>query len=133
MRTQCVPATQPHRTIVVGQDHDILQNRRREQLTPEFHQRMHQRSAIEATISELIRAHGLRRSRYRGFAKVELQNLFIGAACNIKRWLRAVVTLQTLSESVLKAVLSLHNAFRTVFLAVAVHLATKTRLQLLTT
>ena len=51
---------------------------------------MQQRNAIEGTISELARAHGLRRSRYRGFAKVELQNLFIGAACNIKRWLRIV-------------------------------------------
>jgi len=55
------------------------------ELTPEFRQRMHQRKAIEGTLSELIRAHGLRRSRYRGFAKVELQNFFIAAACNIKR------------------------------------------------
>ena len=51
---------------------------------------MLQRNAIEGTIGELVRAHGLRRSRYRGFAKVELQNLFIGTACNIKRWLRIV-------------------------------------------
>jgi len=51
---------------------------------------MQQRNAIEGTISELARAHGLRRSRYRGFAKVELQNLFIGTACNVKRWLRIV-------------------------------------------
>src|ERR1700730_5853474 len=49
-----------------------------------------QRNAIEGTISELARAHDLRISRYRGFAKVELQNLFIGTACNIKRWLRIV-------------------------------------------
>jgi hypothetical protein len=49
---------------------------------------MHQRNAIEGTISELSRAHGLRRSCYRGFAKVQLQNLFIASACNIKRWLR---------------------------------------------
>jgi Transposase DDE domain len=52
---------------------------------------MHQRNAIEGTISELVRAHGLRRSRYRGFAKVELQNLLIATACNIKRWLQATV------------------------------------------
>ena len=52
---------------------------------------MHQRNAIEGTVSELTRAHGLRRSRYRGFAKVELQNLLIATACNIKRWLRAIV------------------------------------------
>ena len=85
-----VPAGQPHRTIVVGQYHELLQQRRRHQQSPEFKKRMLQRNAIEGTISELARAHGLRRSRYRGFAKVELQNLFIGTACNIKRWLRIV-------------------------------------------
>ncbi|HET9377299.1 MAG TPA: transposase [Chthoniobacterales bacterium] len=90
LRSKCVPARQSHRTIVVGQYHDLLQQRRREQQTEQFKQRMHQRSAIEGTVSELARAHGLRRSRYRGFAKVELQNLFIGTACNVKRWLRIV-------------------------------------------
>jgi hypothetical protein len=49
---------------------------------------MYQRNAIEGTVSELVRGHGLRRSRYRGFAKAQLQNLFIATACNIKRWLR---------------------------------------------
>jgi len=90
LRSQCVPAGQSHRTIIVGQYHELLQQRRRDQQSPQFKKRMHQRNAIEGTISELARAHGLRRSRYRGFAKVELQNLFIGTACNIKRWLRIV-------------------------------------------
>ena len=49
---------------------------------------MRHRNAIEGTPSELVRAHGLRRARYRGLAKVKLQNYFIGAACNLKRWLR---------------------------------------------
>jgi hypothetical protein len=35
----------------------------------------------------LVRAHGLRRARYRGKAKVDLQMQLTGAACNIKRWL----------------------------------------------
>src|SRR6202043_2533454 len=90
LRSECVPAGQSHRTIVVGQYHDLLQQRRRHQQTEQFKERMQQRNAIEGTISELARAHDLRRSRYRGFAKVELQNLFIGTACNIKRWLRIV-------------------------------------------
>ena len=55
-------------------------------------QRMHQRNAIEGTLSELTRGHGMRRSRYRGFGKAELQNLLIGTACNIKRWLRYLIT-----------------------------------------
>jgi transposase len=83
-----VPTGQSHRTIVVGQYHELLQQQRRDQQTEQFKERMQPRNAIEATISELARAHGLRRSRYRGFAKVELQNLLIGTACNVKRWLR---------------------------------------------
>jgi Transposase DDE domain len=47
---------------------------------------MHQRNAIEGTISELVRGHGLRRARYRGLAKADLQNQLIAAAYNIKRW-----------------------------------------------
>src|SRR5258708_11329598 len=90
LRSQCVPSDQAHRTIVVGEYHELLQQRRRDQQTHAFKNRSTQRSAIEGTISELARAHGLRRSRYRGFAKVELQNLFIGTACNVKRWLRIV-------------------------------------------
>ena len=49
---------------------------------------MKHRNAIEGTQSELVRGHGLRRARYRGLAKVKLQNYFIGAACNVKRWIR---------------------------------------------
>jgi transposase len=85
-RAACVPRDQRHRTIVVGACHEALQQRRREQQSPEFELRMHQRNAIEGTISELVRGHGLRRARYKGLAKVDLQNQFIAAACNIKRW-----------------------------------------------
>jgi IS5 family transposase len=74
--------------LVVGEHHTVLQARRAEQKTQSFKERMRHRNAIEGTQSELVRAHGLRRARYRGLAKVKLQNYFIGAACNIKRWLR---------------------------------------------
>ena len=81
-------ADQKQRTLAVGEHHTILQKRRREQKTEPFKQRMKHRNAIEGTQSELVRAHGLRRARYRSLAKVRLQNYFIGAACNVKRWLR---------------------------------------------
>jgi hypothetical protein len=86
----CVPEGQPHRMIRVGALHAALQQRRREQQTPEFKLRMQQRNGIEGTISELVRGHGLRRARYKGSAKVDLQNQLIAAACNIKRWLRRI-------------------------------------------
>jgi hypothetical protein len=81
---------QEHRTLVVGEHHDLLQGRRLEQKTEEFRQRCHPRNALEGTISELARAHGMKRARYRGLAKVSLQNYLIGAACNVKRWIRRV-------------------------------------------
>jgi len=88
LRAQCVGQGQRHRSLVVGQYHTALQTRRREQKTHAFKQRMKHRNAIEGTQSELVRAHGLRHARYRGLAKVKLQNYFIGAACNVKRWIR---------------------------------------------
>jgi Transposase DDE domain len=92
LREQCVPAGQKHCSLIVGEHHEFLQQRRQEQSSETFQQRMHQRNAIEGTLSELTRGHGMRRSRYRGFGKVELQNLLIGTACNIKRWLRWLIT-----------------------------------------
>ena len=52
---------------------------------------MKHRNGIEGTLSELVRAHGIRRARYRGLAKARLQNYFAAAACNVKRWLRRKV------------------------------------------
>jgi hypothetical protein len=91
VRSACVPGAQSHRTIVVGALHDTLQQRRREQQTPEFKLRMQQRNGIEGSISEMVRGHGLRRTRYKGFGKVDLQNQLIGAACNVKRWLQKLL------------------------------------------
>jgi hypothetical protein len=88
LRQQCVAPKQRHRTIVVGEHHSLLQARRQEQQTQPFKERMKHRNAIEGTQSELVRRHGMRHARYRGLAKVRLQNYFIGAACNVKRWLR---------------------------------------------
>lgn len=88
LRPQCLKPGQPHRTLAVGEHHSILQQRRQEQQTEAFKARMKHRNAIEGTQSELVRAHGLRRARYRGLPKAKLQNYLAGAACNVKRWLR---------------------------------------------
>jgi transposase len=82
-KAACLPSAQAHRTITVGAHHESLQQRRRDQQS--------ERNAIEGTLSELVRGYGLRRARYKGFAKVDLQNQFIAAACNIKRWFRKLL------------------------------------------
>lgn len=86
LRERCVGGEQKHRSILVGEYHSALQSRRREQKTEAFAQQMKHRNGIEGTQSELVRAHGIRRARYRGLAKARLQNYFAAAACNIKRW-----------------------------------------------
>jgi transposase len=91
LRQQCIEPQQKFRQVIVGEHHSALQARRQEQRTVAFKQRMKHRQAIEGTQSELVRAHGLRHARYRGLAKVQLQNYFIGAACNVKRWIRREV------------------------------------------
>jgi transposase len=95
LRAQCVSAGQDHRTFVVGELHTLLQDRRREMQTEAFKQDMRKRNGIEGTQSELVRGYGLRQARYRGFAKVRLQNYLIGAACNLRRLFRRI---QWLSE-----------------------------------
>jgi hypothetical protein len=91
LREKCVGQDQPHRTLLVGQYHTELQARRQEQKTEEFKNQAKHRNAIEGTQSEMVRAHGLRRARYRGLEKTRLQNYFIGAACNAKRWIRRTI------------------------------------------
>jgi transposase len=90
LRDQCVSAGQNHRTFVVGELHSLLQARRQEMQTEAFKQEMHRRNGIEGTQSELVRGYGLRQARYRGKAKVRLQNYLIGAACNIRRLFRRI-------------------------------------------
>lgn len=87
-RADCVGATQTHRTLVVGEHHLFLQERRREMLSEAFQIEMQRRNAIEGTQSELVRTYGLRHARYRGLVKVRLQNYLIGAACNLRRLCR---------------------------------------------
>jgi hypothetical protein len=87
-RKQCLGKDQNHRTLVVGEHHDLIQARRREQQTEEFQKDMRHRNAIEGTISELCRKFGMRRCRYRGIRKTMLQNFMTAAACDIARWWR---------------------------------------------
>ena len=93
LRAQCVSAGQDHRTFVVGEHHTLLQDRRREMQSDAFKKEMHRRNGIEGTISELVRGYGLRQARYRGFAKLRLQNYLIGAACNLRRLFRRIAWL----------------------------------------
>ncbi|MEW6756507.1 MAG: transposase [Candidatus Latescibacterota bacterium] len=68
-----------------------LERRRRAEADGSFRPRYKIRAGIEATISELKRAHGLGRLRVRGRPRVLLAACLKAAACNLKRMLRALV------------------------------------------
>ena len=90
LRPQCTTGTSG-RSLRLSAHYELVAARRREAQTEEFRERMRARPAIEATLSELVRKHGLRRHRYRGEAKRHFENLLKGAACNLKRLVRALV------------------------------------------
>jgi DDE family transposase len=84
-RSQCTQTDR--RTITVRkEDHHLaLQKARARQHTPEFGKLSHKRAGIEATMSQGVRAFGMRRSRYEGLAKTHLQQVGIAAAINVVR------------------------------------------------
>ena len=74
------------RSLEVGADHMLIQARRILCKTPEYIELMKRRNAVEGTHSELKRGYNVRRCRYKGLAKTELQHQFTAAACNLRRW-----------------------------------------------
>lgn len=78
------------RKLRLHRHYQFLQARREEGKTDSFKQAMKRRPPVEGTLSEMVRAHGLRQSRYRGFLKTHLQNLMKGAALNLKRLMKAL-------------------------------------------
>jgi len=87
VQKQCTRSKGGRRTLVVGLRHDLVQRRREQMREAGFSKTMHPRNGIEATHSELVRGHGLRRTKYRGRSRVSLSHYFMGAACNVKRYL----------------------------------------------
>jgi hypothetical protein len=61
---------------------------RQQEASPEFKKRYAIRAGIEATNSELNRAHGMKKLRVRGEARVKLAVYLKALACNVKRALR---------------------------------------------
>lgn len=87
VQRQCTRSKSGRRILVVGLRHDLVQKRREEMRQADFSRKMHPRNGIEGTLSELVRGHGLRRTKYRGFSRVRLSHYLMGAACNVKRYL----------------------------------------------
>jgi hypothetical protein len=74
-------------------EYEALTAARRRLATKEGRRAYARRAGIEGTISQGVRAFGLRRSRYRGLARTHLQHVATAAAIDLQRlaaWFRAV-------------------------------------------
>lgn len=86
-RSDCTRSADAPRLLTIRSKEEFLQlqSTRQQQETSEFRATYAQRSGIEGTHSQGVRALGLRRARYIGLEKTELQHALIAAAINFIR------------------------------------------------
>jgi transposase len=100
-RSQCTRAKPPvaRSVLLMPQpQYEALKTARAIHASAEGRQRYQRRAGIEGTLSQGVRAFGLRQTRYRGLAKAHLQNIAIAAAMNLDRlvnWLTGVPRAKT--------------------------------------
>lgn len=78
------------------------------------------RAGVEATVSEMVRSHGVRKSRHRTENRTRLQLLFAAIACNVKRFIRhgllyGYVTSGAIKMTVASSFSHIKMAFRRIY------------------
>lgn len=88
VRPACTHAQSMPRQVTVRPqaEYEALHQARQVQQTQAFQQDYAHRAGIEGTLSQGVRAFGLRQARYRGLAKTHLQELATATAINLGRW-----------------------------------------------
>lgn len=95
VRAQCTRAKRQPRslTLLSRQEHEAMQAARHRQGTEAFAADYARRQGIEGTLSQGVRAFGMRRARYRGQAKTHLQHVATAVAIKVRGvtdWLNGV-------------------------------------------
>jgi len=87
LRERCPRAEKVGRTLTVypQMQYEAQEQARQRQQTDEFKLLYGERAGIEGTISQGVRAFGLREARYLGLAKTHLQHVATAAAINVVR------------------------------------------------
>ena len=101
-RSQCT--RNRRRTLLVQPQalHEALQAARQRETTADYAAQYQKRAGVEGTISQGVRAFGLRRARYVGLAKTHLQHVLTATAINFVRvshWLQGRPLAQTRQSS----------------------------------
>jgi transposase len=99
-RSLCTPAKAARRSVYFHprEEYEALNAARARMHDPAWKQRYRVRAGIEGTLSQAVRAFGMRRSRYVGLAKTGLQQVCTAAAMNasrVVRWLGGVPRART--------------------------------------
>jgi transposase len=99
-RSSCTRAKDLPRTLTLQpqEEHEAIQFARKRQESEEFASLYSRRAGIEGTVSQGVRAFGLRKARYRGLKKTHLQDLATATAINVVRianWLNDIPTAAT--------------------------------------
>jgi transposase len=86
-RRQCTRSKAGPREIMLRPQvqHELLQTRRQQQATDTWRAHYGKRAGIEGTLSQGIRAFGLRRCRYIGLSKTQFQHVMTALAMNVAR------------------------------------------------
>jgi transposase len=84
-KEQCTRGTRRTVTIRPRQQYEALGAARLREATAEYQEDYGRRAGVEGTISQGVRACGLRRARYAGEAKTHLRHLATAAAVNVVR------------------------------------------------
>lgn len=98
LKEHCTKAPRRAISIRVKEHHQALQEVRVRQKDAPFWETYRSRSGIEGTISQGVRAFGMRRSRYRGMQKTHFQHLMCATCINLVRalaWLEGQLLAQT--------------------------------------
>jgi transposase len=99
-RSLCTPAKAARRSVYfhLQDEYEALNAARVRMNDPEWKLQYHVRAGIEGTLSQGVRAFGLRRSRYVGLVRTALQDVCIVAGMNVLRvvnWLDGVPRAKT--------------------------------------
>jgi transposase len=87
VRHSCTPSTSTRRCLHfhLREEYEALHAARARMTNPEWLERYHRRAGVEGTLSQGVRAFGMRRSRYIGLAKTSLQQTCSAVAMNVSR------------------------------------------------
>ena len=94
-RSLCTRSKKAGRSLILHprREHEALEHLRKELSAEEGWRHYAKRAGVKGTISQSVRAFGLRRTRYRGLQKAHLGHVATAAAMNLSRladWLAGV-------------------------------------------